>query len=228
VSHSFNLHIKAILFDLDATLADTWPIYEQAFVKTFRDVLGVELDDQKRRRYMGLPTIDFLMEYAEGEDLQTLSSTLTEQIHQLMPQVQLFAGLEKILPELQGAGIRLGVVTSQSRVECNLTRQYLNIDQWIQVWITTEDVEWVKPDPQPVQAALSALNVKADQAVMVGDNLYDLHAGRAAGTQVGIAVWGTDDLDHLLAYEPDFIFRTPMDLRILISKHGVENQAGIP
>jgi pyrophosphatase PpaX len=216
VTHISNPRFEAILFDLDATLANSRPIYDQAFTQTFRDVLGIELDDYERKQYMGLPTIDFMMKYAQGEQLQRVTEALIARIDQLMPHVQLFTGLEEILPELHRAGIRLGVVTSQNREECSLTRRSLEIDEWIDVWITTEDVERVKPDPQPVLAALFALRVTADRAVMVGDSVYDIRSGKAAGTRVGIAAWGADNLEPLLALAPDYVLQTPQDLRIFL------------
>jgi HAD superfamily hydrolase (TIGR01509 family) len=227
VTHSPHQHFEAILFDLDATLADSRPIYDQAFAQTFREVLGIELDDLERKQYMGLPTIDFMMKYAKGEQLQRITEALTANITQLMPHVQLFAGLDEILPELHQAGMRLAVVTSQNRAECNLTRRSLGIDRWIDVWITTEDVDRVKPDPQPVLAALSSLQVTAERAVMVGDSMYDIRSGKAAGTRVAIAAWGANNLELLLALDPDYVFQTPHDLRILY-KQDMDNQAGKP
>jgi pyrophosphatase PpaX len=228
VTHTSKLDGKAILFDLDATLANSRPIYELAFVETFRDVLGMELDEHERTQFMGLPTIDFLMQYAEGEQLNHLAAALTRNVEMRMHAVTLFAGLAQILTELHDAGFRLGVVTSQNRYECSLTRGALAIDTLIRVWITTEDVKRVKPDPEPVKAALSALQAAAAEAVMVGDSIYDLKAGRAAGTKVGAAAWGTADLARLLTFEPDYVFQTPQDLRILLPEVDMENQAGKP
>lgn len=206
------LALKAILFDLDATLADSRPIYETAFQRTFSQILGIELDAHQRRQFMGLPTIDYLMQYAEGEQLKQLAASLAEHVKRLMPTVKLFAGFEVLLPELRRAGLLLGVVTSQTRAECSLTRGVLQIDQWIDVWVTSEDTERVKPDPQPVLAALYTLDVAAKQALMVGDSIYDLKAGRAAGTRVAVAGWGAANLSELLAFAPDVVFDHPQQM----------------
>jgi pyrophosphatase PpaX len=216
VSPTDHLPYEAVLFDLDATLADSRPIYEQAFAATFKEVLGLALDEHERRQYMGLPTADFLMQYAEGEQLVVLLKTLTAHVNRLMPDVQLFSGFDEVLPALQRAGLGLGVVTSQNQEECSITRRSLGIDEWIDVWITVEDVERVKPDPQPVEAALWALQVRAERTVFVGDSIFDLKAGRAAGTRVAAAAWGAADLDQLLAFKPDHVFRTPSELRIFL------------
>jgi len=221
-----NTAIKAVLFDLDATLADSRPIYERAFAITFKTILGIELDESERRQYMGLPTIDFLMQYADGDQLQHLTASLTEQVKNLISEVRLFPGLEEILPELWQAGFLLGVVTSQNREECLFTRKALKIDPWISIWITSEDVERVKPDAQPVQAALAALGVDADRALMVGDSIYDLKAGRAAGTYVAAAAWGAADLNELLALKPDAVFHTPLEMRSLMMNSVFKCPAG--
>jgi pyrophosphatase PpaX len=217
VADPFTLPMQAVLFDLDATLADSRPIYDRAFATTFQEVFGVGLDRQARLDYMGLPTSDFLKQYAEGEKLRQLTDTLQTHVFRLMSEVELFPGLAEILPELRQAGLRLGVVTSQNREECEITRLHLQVDNWIEVWITSEDVDQVKPHPRPVQAALDALGVEASRAVMVGDSVFDIKAGQAAGTRVAAAAWGAAHLEQLLALAPDFVFHVPQDLRTLIS-----------
>jgi pyrophosphatase PpaX len=216
VPHDTKQQFSAVLFDLDATLADSRPVYEEGFALTFREVLGVELEEHERQQYMGLPTIHFLLQYAEGEQLEILARTLAKNVKLLMPQVKLFAGLDEVLSKYHQAGIRMAVVTSQNREECLLTRVALNIDQWIHVWVTVEDVERPKPDPQPVLAALAGLQTAAGQALMVGDSIYDMKAGRAAGTRVGAAAWGAGDLASLIALKPEYVFHTPQELLFLL------------
>jgi pyrophosphatase PpaX len=211
------LSVKAVLFDLDATLANSRPIYDRAFATTFQEVFGIELGRQERLDYMGLPTLDFLKQYAEGEQLRQLTDILQAHVVAMMSEVELFSGLAEMLPELRQEGLLLGVVTSQNGEECEITRRHLQIDNWIDVWITADDVDQVKPHPRPVQAALDALSVEASRAVMVGDSVFDIKAGQAAGTRVAAAAWGAANLEQLLVLAPDFVFYAPQDLRKLIS-----------
>lgn len=215
----------ALLFDLDATLIDSRPIYEQAFGFTFEEVLGISLNEHERRQFMGLPTIEYLMQYAEGDRLNELESTLTRHIKALMPEVRLFVGFDRVLPRLREAGLQVGIVTSQTRAESMITRQVLGIDAWVDVWVTADDVERVKPDPEPVEAALRALGLEARQVVFIGDSVYDMKAGQAAGVRVGVAVWGTADLELLLSLKPDYVFQTPTEL-LAFTGSGWEDQAG--
>jgi pyrophosphatase PpaX len=216
VPHDTKQPFSVILFDLDATLANSRPVYERAFSLTFQEVMGTELEEHERQQFMGLPTIDFLLQYAEGEQLEILARTLAKNVTMLMHQVMLFPGLDEVLLKVHQAGMRVGVVTSQNREECLLTRKALNIDPWIDIWVTVEDVEHPKPDPQPVLTALAGLRAAGDQAIMIGDSIYDLKAGRAAGIRVGAAAWGAGDLDSLVAFQPEFLFHTPQELLSLL------------
>jgi len=213
--------VQAILLDLDATLVDSRGIYTRAFQHVFRDILGVELRPEDRKKYMGLPTREFLSQYSNGKQVDELVKTLNLYLARLMPEIRLFEGFETVLPELHRLGIKLAVVTSQTRVECQTTRQYLHIDPWIDQWVTVEDSAQPKPGPEPVWVALMRLGVAGSQALMVGDSEFDLKSGRAAGVRVGAALWGAADPAGLLALSPDSVFHTPQDLLKLIQAHEI-------
>lgn len=211
-----NHHLAAILFDLDATLIDTRQLYTQAFDRAFRDQLGLELSAAERQLYMELPTLDFLMQYAHGAQLATLNEAVKANIDALMSQVRMFPGVNGLLERLRAAGLRLAVVTSQTRAELDVTREALQIEAWIDAWVAADDAARPKPDPAPVRLALRQVNASPEQALFVGDSLPDLHAGRAAGVRVAAALWGAGDPKTMLAFRPDEILTTPQDLLSLL------------
>ena len=51
------------------------------------------------------------------------------------------------------------------------------------VLLTRDDVEKVKPDPQHLLDALSMLDSEPEKALMVGDHMMDILAGKRAGTR---------------------------------------------
>jgi HAD superfamily hydrolase (TIGR01509 family) len=210
----FDLH--AILFDLDATLADSRGVYQRAFQEVFRQVLHIELTPEVRKKFMGLPTRAFLAEYSNGRRLEELVQALDAALQALMPEIRLFPGFEVALPELHSAGLKLAVVTSQNRAECLATRRYLQIDDFIQEWITVEDTANPKPHPQPILLALERLAVRPGQALMIGDSEFDLQSARAAGVHLGAALWGAADPQALQAFVPDVVFARPLDLLALL------------
>jgi phosphoglycolate phosphatase len=62
-----------------------------------------------------------------------------------------------------------------------------------------------KPDPAVVQLVLEKLGAPADQSWMVGDTVYDIQAGRAAGTRTCAVTYGIGSAVDLAAENPDLL-----------------------
>jgi phosphoglycolate phosphatase-like HAD superfamily hydrolase len=73
----------------------------------------------------------------------------------------------------------------------------------------------LKPDPAPVRLALERLGVEAARAVMVGDGLTDLEAGRRAGLRTCAVAYGIGDPRVLAGAHPDHLIRAFAELRDL-------------
>jgi pyrophosphatase PpaX len=208
---------NAILFDLDGTLLDSREAYYQSFKNAFHIVLGMELKPEDRDRYMSLPTTTFLDLYASGEQRIRLEEEMTIGLNRIFPIAKLFQGMDYLLPTLRDAGCRLAVVTSQNQPEMDLSRRVLKIDHWIDAWICVDDSSQPKPHPEPVKIALHRLDARPEEAIMIGDTIYDLMAGRNAGVRTGAACWGAANPQALIDMHPDYVFYQPEDLMALVS-----------
>ncbi len=104
-----------------------------------------------------------------------------------------YPGAAGALSELHRFGLRLAVVTNkQQRFAAALLRR-LGWSEWIAVVIGGDSCERRKPDPQPLQLACHALQVQANQALMVGDSLNDVLAARAAGLPIVCVPYGYNE-----------------------------------
>jgi putative hydrolase of the HAD superfamily len=80
------------------------------------------------------------------------------------------------------AGLRLAVVSNfDSRLHGLL--QSLGLRDLLDAVVISSEVGAAKPDPRPLQLALAALGLTADQAWHIGDSPDDVAAARAAGLQ---------------------------------------------
>jgi 2-phosphoglycolate phosphatase len=207
--------VRAVLFDLDGTLADTAP-----------DLAGA-VNRMRRRR--GLPelAVDLLrpvasagargmlrvgLQVAPGmpgyEALRT--EFLDEYEGALNVDSRLFDQVDGVLQALQAAGIAWGVVTNKAMRFTAPVLQALGLDARAAVVIAGDTTPHPKPHPEPLL-----------EAIYVGDDLRDVQAARAAGMPVVAAGYGYlgEDPD-VQAWRADAVIDAPGQLLALLDLGG--------
>lgn len=155
------------VFDLDGTL--TKPVHD---FDRIREQLGLPA---------GMGTLEGLARVPEAE-----REALAEQLNQIgweyaqLSEIQ--EGARAFLDELVSAGCRLGVVTRNNRPNLDESLRLIDCEDLFppEVRLSRDDPP-AKPAPDPILRLLQQWGAEADDAVMVGDAIYDLQAGRAAG-----------------------------------------------
>lgn len=120
----------------------------------------------------GLPGADALV----SEGRRTILDIEREAAERARP----FEGVSAMLRTLRAHGLRLAIVTRNNRAAAEriLARGDLACD----VLLSRDDVPRVKPDPVHLSTALALLGVAPEAALMCGDHVMDIEAGRRAGT----------------------------------------------
>ncbi len=179
-------HIKAIVFDFDGTLAflniDFQSMREQVF-GLMRD-FGIK-ESTVKERYL-LEIIDEVYSILREKNPSGASS-FYQKSHQILQTVELHAaeqgrllpGVEATLEVLRQRGMKIGIITRNC--EDAVRKVFPNIDAYCDVFISRDSTQKVKPHPDHLFSALKALGVTGREAVMVGDHLIDIQAGKGAG-----------------------------------------------
>ena len=189
--------IQALLFDLDGTLLDSAPDLVGA-LNWVRAGEGLEaLEVGSMSRYVsrgaagllqaGMPAVDqpqfnawkskFLAFYAENCFVHS----------------RLFDGVMDLLMFLEGQGIPWGIVTNKIESLTVPIIKAAGIFHHASCVICGDTLKRCKPDPAPVRLACSRLQVSLDSTLFAGDDIRDLQAGRAAGTQIAVVHYGYGD-----------------------------------
>ncbi len=96
-------------------------------------------------------------------------------------------GLDDVVRGLHGAGLRLGVATSDNERAARRTVEGLGLADCFAFVCGYDSGHGGKPGPGMVQAFCAAVGVAPAETVVVGDSLHDLEMARAAGaTAVGV------------------------------------------
>lgn len=197
---------EAVLFDLDGTLIDSIELIVQSFHHTHRAHFGSDRSDEFWISGIGRPLRDQLGEVArDDEELAALIETYrTYNLANHDAMVQAYPGAVDTVKTLAQRGVALAIVTSKMRVGALRGLELLGLVDEFPVCVCADDVTRGKPDPMPVELALSQLKVDASNALFVGDSPHDLESGQRAGVKTAAASWGPYDPAELRAHAPTY------------------------
>lgn len=206
--------LRAVIFDLDGVLVDSFDVMREAFSIAYREVVGdgpVPFEEYRKHLGRYFPDIMRIM----GLPL-AMQEPFVRESYRLAHRVTLFAGVPDLLHSLRARGLQLAVATGKSGPRARSLLERLNVRHLFNHVIGSDEVAQAKPAPDIVLRALALLQVRPHEAVMVGDAVTDLMSAKAASVTAAAALWGSEsDEAELLAAGPDVVLRTPADLLAL-------------
>jgi phosphoglycolate phosphatase len=213
--------IKAVLFDLDGTLADTAPDLAYALNRV-REARGLPpLPLSATRPYAshgarGLIGVGFNVQPGEPGYDALREEFLATYADNLCRQTRLFAGLLELLDQLDARALRWGVVTNKQERFALPLLELLKVRSRAACIIGGDTTGKSKPHPEPLLAASRAIGMTPESCVYVGDDLRDVQAGQAAGMKTAVAMWGYLNGQHPERWNADCMIKNPQELlRIL-------------
>jgi phosphoglycolate phosphatase len=189
------LNVRAVLFDLDGTLADTAGDLAAALnrVRAARSLPPMPLDvlrPHASHGARGMLGAAFGIGH-ESPEFENLRDTFLDYYAAaLCEKTQLFEDAEKVLTEIERRGLRWGIVTNKATRFTLPILERLALSTRTVAVICGDTTANTKPHPEPLLAAAVALKVDPSDCVYMGDAERDIVAGRAAGMKTLIASYG--------------------------------------
>jgi hydrogenase expression/formation protein HypE len=166
------LGIKAVLFDFDGTLTKPGAID----FSMIRKALGCP---------MGIPILEYIDTMVSPEEKRKITATLNDLEMQAASVSKPNMDAEQIVMYLKGRGLAVGIISRNSLVSIQRSlRNFERIGPADFDLIVSRDLP-VKPKPHPdgIIFAAEKLNIPVDRILMVGDFIFDIQAGEAAGAK---------------------------------------------
>lgn len=200
--------IKAVLFDFDGTLIDTNELIYQSYNYAFKRVFGRPVKNEEFLRLYGRPLRKSLIEdYGDdGHRLIDEYNCFNEENHDLL--VKSFDGTTEGLLLLKESGIKLGIVTSKRLRMVSKGLEFLKYTEMFDAVVTLDDTVRHKPYPDPVLKGCEMLGISPEYTVYVGDSVFDLMAGHAAGTKICAVEYSLTSKEELLKCAPEYFCET--------------------
>jgi len=174
--------MRALLFDLDGTLADTDRLHEQAWLETLR-FYGIEGDHHFYQTQIsgGLnPEIvrRLLPQLSEAEG-EAFIARKERRFRELAQDLRALPGLEALLAWARRKKLLTGLVTNAPHENARHVTQALGLS--FDVVVLAEELAAGKPDPLPYRVALERLDLGAPEALAFEDSPAGVKAAVSAG-----------------------------------------------
>lgn len=210
-----NTKITTVLFDFDGTLMNTNDLIIDSWRHTYRVLEDKDIDEEEIIRTFGEPLIKTMEKSFPNVPVDECVDIYRSYHRESFgDRITLFSGIKEMLKELKALGYKLAVVTSRAALTTKEAMVKYEIQDYFDAVVTCEDTGKHKPDPEPVFIALNQLDSKADEAIMIGDSMYDILCAKNAGVLsvlVGWAVAVTDE-EKTGPNRPEFVVDSAWDI----------------
>ena len=210
--------VKAVLFDLDGTLLDTYQLILDSMRYTIRTELGLEYSDEQLMAKVGQPLAVQMTDFAPDPRVaDVLVETYREHNETLHDKVvRAFDGIPEVLAALKGVGLALGVVTSKRHELAQRGLDITGLSQYLDFVVGPDDWPEFKPAPGSVLYGCRLAGCDPRECVYVGDSPFDIQAGNGAGCFTIAALWGMFPEETLCAQTPSYVCEQPADILSLL------------
>jgi phosphoglycolate phosphatase len=173
---------RAILFDWDNTLVNTWPTIVECYRDTFT-ALGLTpwtAQEVRERAHGSLRDAFPALFGARAVEAERIFYRTFHRIH--LERLEPLPGAEALLERARAVGCYVAVVSNKVGENLRAELAHLGWGRWISKAVGAKDAKRDKPAPDPIYLALDGTGIAPDQSVwMVGDTLADLKCAHAAG-----------------------------------------------
>lgn len=193
--------IKIIILDFDGTLGDTASVIINTMQATIRELGLDSRTDEQCAAMIGLRLVEIPSELYPGLEInpELFASTYRRlfNIYNTEGAVKLYPGVYETLKSLKQQGLTLTIASSRSHASLDQYVQELGLSSIISFVLGADDVQEGKPQPEAIFKTLDKYGFSAEEALMVGDSIFDIQMGINAGTRTCGVSYGNGTRESL-------------------------------
>ena len=209
--------VECVLFDLDGTLLDSKECSVKATKAAFKE-MGLKVPSEVViEHYMGIPIEESFFKMSE-QPLDQETATELIRIFRAYYQtyeestLKVFPEIPHVLEILNKRKVPCFVVSSKKTavVKRNLAAQ--DLVAFFEEIIGSDAVTHYKPHPEGINKVVAHYQFDPTKTIMIGDAIFDIQMGKAAGVNTIAVTWGSHDPKKLAEENPDALVDAPREI----------------
>jgi phosphoglycolate phosphatase len=201
---------RLVLWDLDGTLVDSRGDLVEATNHAVRSLGFPPVEESHFSRMVG-NGVRYLVNAALPQDAgkavreRAIELFLDHYRQHIADRTRFFPGIREILESTRATHV---VLSNKREDLCRSLIDALDVREYFSEIVGGDTYPQRKPDPFPVFQMLMRFGVPPEDAVLVGDSVVDMEAGRTAGIRTAGVTWGFGDPLEKESFTPDWLFQT--------------------
>jgi phosphoglycolate phosphatase len=214
------LRYRAVLFDLDGTLVDSYNALTEA-VNHARRTHGLhELSSAHIRELVGEGIERLLQRAFERAELSPSIVQAFESRYDdiCCAESRVLAEVDATLRQLEELGVSMAVCTNKPTVFSKKILDFLELSHYFRAIVGPDVAGARKPEARHLTVTLAATECSPEEALFVGDMPIDVQAARNSGLDVAVVATGSSTREQLTASGPDHFLERFSDLLKIVRR----------
>ena len=212
------LRYRAVLFDLDGTLVDSYAALTEAVNHARRSEGLDELNAERIRGLVGDGVEKLLQRAFERTEIErhTVHAFESRYDEVCCEGSRVLADVEATLEQLSVRGVEMAVCTNKPTFFSKKILDFLELSRYFRAIVGPDLAGARKPEARHLLVTLESTRCAPDETLFVGDMPIDVRAARNSGVDVAVVATGSSTREQLVAAEPDHFLERFSDLVKLV------------
>jgi HAD superfamily hydrolase (TIGR01509 family) len=208
--------LRAFIFDIDGTRVDSNELHVDSWDRAFRK-FGKQFPRHALRAQIGKGSDQYLPQFLSEKEIADFGKQLDEYRSELfrkeyLPRVRVFPKVRELFQQIRDDHKKIVLASSGKKTDTEYYINLLKIENLIEGYTSADDANRSKPAPDIFTAALEELNVRAAEAIAVGDTRFDVEAAAKVGLKTIALTCGGTAEEVLRQSGAIVVFRDPAHL----------------
>ncbi len=212
--------LKAVILDFDGTIGDTRSLIVRTMQQTIGELGLPARTDDECAAMIGLPlkqTFTDLIPMSDAEgDLCAAVYRRIFAVNNKPGAVPMFPGVADTIRRLHASGMLVTIASSRLRPSLTAFVGEMGLDEYIPYILSISDVEHAKPAPDMVLKTLADNGLRPEEAIVVGDTVFDIRMAHSAGVAAVGVTYGNGTRADLEAERAEWVIDDFRELSLIV------------